>query len=229
MIKNEYRLDEQGNVIVKGREGHDINYGELRTVITESGTTFVTAIGNFGYITEAFWYEALTLRPYKGEGNFNLTIQVGDRGLRGSVTLWPVDNKDVDYLCRVLTVDMGKRVTVESHARILATYDNGNVSKQRSLSEFYKDISHEMLEVTSWPVPILDYKFFEGLLSDCFRTVGDEDEDYLEYVWRDWNDRLVAVAHVDLSRPHVEEFFTFYYKNDLTDEERLAAIKHGRY
>lgn len=232
MIKNEYRIDGYGNAIVKGREGHDINYGELRTITTESGMVFVTAISNYGYIVEAFWCEALTLSPYEGEGNFNLTIQVGDQGSRGSVTLWLADNKDVDRLCRQLNVDMEKRVTVESHARILATYGGGKEPIRKSLDEFYTDISPEMLEMTSWHIPRVDYDFIEKYLSNCFRRVesGSEDGEYVEYWWIDWDERLVATAVVDNEKRLVEEFSLHYYNNEqLSNTELLTLVKCGRY
>jgi hypothetical protein len=206
--QNEFEINEHGNVIVTLEEGAEVNYGRLRLITSESGRMLVTDLRNYGDVVEIFGSESLSMELFDGRANFKLTIQVGDEGLAGTFRFWPVVNEDVDPLCRLFAVQTGKRVTVESMARILAAYegwDRGqeSVEKSHGLDNYYEGIDPDVIEATTWPRIEMTFDLAKAILAESIR---DELRDHAfgdkELYWRNKYGHLIA---------------TGYYGRDSTD------------
>lgn len=203
--QNEFEINEHGNVIVTLEEGAEVNYGRLRLITSESGRMLVTDLRNYGDVVEIFGSESLSMELFDGRANFKLTIQVGDEGLAGTFRCWPVVNEDVDHLCRLFAVQTGKRVTVESMARILAAYegwDRGqeSVEKSHGLDNYYEGIDPDVIEATTWPRIEMTFDLAKAILAESIR---DELRDHAfgdkEICWRNNYGQLVATGYVGSS------------------------------
>lgn len=203
--QNEFEINEHGNVIVTLEEGAEVNYGRLRLITSESGRMLVTDIRNYGDVVEIFGSESLSMELFDGRANFKLTIQVGDEGLAGTFRFWPVVNEDVDPLCRLFAVQTGKRVTVESMARILAAYegwDRGQESVEEShgLDNYYEGIDPDVIEATTWPRIEMTFDLAKAILAESIR---DELRDHAfgdkEIYWRNSYGHQVATGYIGSS------------------------------
>lgn len=148
--KHKFYFDDNDNVIVTVEEGVEINYGRLRLITTESDRMIVTDLCNYGDIVELIRDESLGMEFFDGRMNLNLAIEVGDDGLPGSFRFYPVNNDDIDPLCRMFTETTGKVVKVVTQSRILAVYDGDEVQPRKSLNDFYYEVTQEQLEETTW-------------------------------------------------------------------------------
>ena len=199
--ENLFHTDINNNVIVTDDEGNQINYGWLRLITSESGRMLVTDIRNYGYVVEAFGEESLSMEPFDGRANFHLTIEIGERGESNFVRLWPVLNEDVDYLCRLLTVETGNIVEVSHEGHALATYDSHELKEQsHNLDYFNSEATPDVLEATTWPRLEMDFDLAANILSESIR---DELRDHAfgdkEICWRNNYGQLVATGYVGSS------------------------------
>lgn len=197
--QNEFEINEHDNVIVTLEEGAEVNYGRLRLITSESGRMLVTDLRNYGDVVEIFGSESLSMEPFDGRANFKLTIQVGDEGLAGTFRCWSVVNEDVDHLCRLFALRTGKRVIVESMARILAAYEGEGynvIVKSHGLDHFYKDINSIVIEATTWPRIEMTLELAKAILAESIR---DELRDHAfgdkELYWRNKYGHLVATGY----------------------------------
>ena len=123
------------NVIRNG-----INYGNL--VINE--------LDGIRFATDAFYAEMLDLLSYDADviPEFNLQLHIcvilSSSGRQSSHYVF--NNTDVRKLAAALSRHSGLTVRVESHARILAVYKNGELDGEiRSLDSFYSNLTQEQI------------------------------------------------------------------------------------
>lgn len=224
--ENNYYEDTYGRIIVV-KDGVDIDYGRLRSIKTESGHEFVTDLRNYGDLVESLMGDSMEMGQFDGQANFNLSIQVGEEGELGSFRLWPVNNDDVDGLCRLLTLATGYVVKVESKARVLAVYD-GYEDKEKShgLDHFYEEVEPWLIEATTWPRTEMTYDRAVEVLTAASR---DELRDHAfgdkELYWNNTYGHLVATGY---SGRDAVEIGMAGFNVVFTDEQTRHLVTLGK-
>lgn len=139
-----------GDNIIVQRDDIEVNYGALVVLTPNGGKPFVMDKFNTGMTVPADLTKPLLdcqVEEFGGEFHYPLTISI-DYG-HGVVNCWAVKQEDVAEVAMRLSAMVKGRVTIQAHARILATFNNGvEVGERHTLDYFYEGITDEQREQT---------------------------------------------------------------------------------